>query len=690
MSISSTHPERPIEDYSNDKLERNRFIERLADAVISPSGNRSTGVVIGITGPWGSGKSSILNLFRRYLEQHHENALVINFDPWLVSGRNDLIAEFFGELIGTINADKKQMESLKNLAKTVAEYGAQLAPVGDLWVAGAGRILSSGLNAMKSALSNKRSLSLLRKKILSDLEKVSVPIIVLIDEIDRVDDEEIRVVAQLVRSVADFPSISYILAYDATRVIQALGAGKNEIEVQERGRGYLEKIVQLQIPLPVTFSDEVGRFLTESLGSLEGNSAPPKNFENVQRYQDILALISTDLISTLRDVQRLISTYQVLKSMLVDEVDWIDLLAYSVLIIKAPMMIDLMRANPEVYLGEVSQIDLVVDQRSESREDRLERLIPAAEHKAGTTGVLEFLFPWISGGSHRDVEHADALCRRRTFLTTLRLGLLPGSFSRDDVQRLVALTPSEIEWQLRRYDENGQLAAIIDRLDELYVDLEEVDHRSLWNGVGQFVQKPDGKWLESYSPMHQQIRNLAAILLGAAKRDPHCRSAGESVFRTLVSTGESELTAYWLRSHIHTHGLFGNQKTGGEDWFLGPDETEEFSRYLANRWRGQHLARKLISFRWDLQPLYTMIDLNVWDEECRSVLDELLSDDVALDGMVLMLYGAHYSTDSKTVEKMCDYDKFLDRVNARLGSSGIERIDETVRISLKKALKGGW
>src|SRR6266550_507177 len=104
MPISSA-PERSIQSKAEDKLERSRFIERLASAVVNPTTRKSTGVAVGITGPWGSGKSSILNLLREHLKTQYPDALVVQFDPWLVSGRNDLIAEFLGELIGTINAD---------------------------------------------------------------------------------------------------------------------------------------------------------------------------------------------------------------------------------------------------------------------------------------------------------------------------------------------------------------------------------------------------------------------------------------------------------------------------------------------------------------------------------------------------------------------------------------------------------
>src|SRR5436309_4284924 len=77
-----TRPERPIESSADDRLERSLFIERLASALVNPVTGRSTGIVVGITGPWGSGKSSILNLLREWIKARYEDALVVQFDPW--------------------------------------------------------------------------------------------------------------------------------------------------------------------------------------------------------------------------------------------------------------------------------------------------------------------------------------------------------------------------------------------------------------------------------------------------------------------------------------------------------------------------------------------------------------------------------------------------------------------------------
>lgn len=227
--VVNHRPDHPIETSDDDRLGRDGFVARLARAMVAPNG-RASGVVVGLTGPWGSGKSSLLNLLQAKIEDQNPAAVVVRFDPWLVSGRDDVITQFFAELLATITtvgaANGRHGDVLRDLGAKLAGYAKDLA----------------------SAVS-----------LLSVAPDIDMPIVVLIDELDRGEDAEVRAVAQLVRAVADFPSISYLLAYDRSRVIEVLG-DKN----LERGAAYLEKIVQLEIPLPVAIRSETqGLFTTE-------------------------------------------------------------------------------------------------------------------------------------------------------------------------------------------------------------------------------------------------------------------------------------------------------------------------------------------------------------------------------------------------------------------------------------------
>jgi predicted KAP-like P-loop ATPase len=55
----------------------------LARALVDPDTRRSTGIVVGVTGEWGSGKSSILNLVSEKIKREYPDGLIVRFDPGL-------------------------------------------------------------------------------------------------------------------------------------------------------------------------------------------------------------------------------------------------------------------------------------------------------------------------------------------------------------------------------------------------------------------------------------------------------------------------------------------------------------------------------------------------------------------------------------------------------------------------------
>lgn len=684
-------PERPIKSPNEDALGRMDFVRRLADALVNRSTRKSRGIAIGITGAWGSGKSSILNLLRQHIQETYPKALVVRFDPWLVSGRNDLISEFIRELIRTVNANSQASAQLKKVAGTLAKYGEYLAPVAATWIPLLGPIIKGGSGLIKNAVKSDESLTGLKTRLMKELAAIDVPIVVMIDEVDRVEDDEIRTVAQLVRSVADFPGISYVLAYDAKRVIEALGAGRADGQREERGRAYLEKIVQLQIPLPVIFGDEIIKLLNGELMALQSELRLPDNFRNIERYQELMRILTADIISTPRDIARLIGTFHAIAGMLRDEVDWIDILGFCSLIIKAPQTAELIKSKPDEFSEEVLSEGAMVRRMADEKiptADKLNKLLPSSENQDGIRRLIGFLFPQFSTrSSRRDEIRLDAIFRRRPLLTTLRLGLLPGDYSRSAIETLMVQEPGVIAETLRKTYASDLLAQLMDRLDDVYSEAPKINHVAFWQGVGAFLKKPDCEWLASYSPMHEVVQNMSEMLERCVLRNPAFQPTATTIFSNLRSQGEDELTAHWLRRQIFLHGLFGQQRRPQNAPILTAEQTEALAKDMSHGWRTQHLSGMLIPCRWDVMPLYTMLDTGIWDEPCRKSLDDQLLGDRALDAFTLMLYGAHFTTDKSTVEKMCSYENYIGRVGQRLSASGL---DETVRSALKKAEGGGW
>ncbi|KJC50174.1 hypothetical protein UB31_12480 [Bradyrhizobium sp. LTSP849] len=692
VSSSPGQPERPIERASEDALGRIDFVRRLADALIDKNTAKSRGIAIGITGAWGSGKSSVLNLLRQRIKETYSRALVVSFDPWLVSGRNDLISEFISELIRTINADPKASEHLKKVGATIAKYGELIAPAAATWIPLLGPIIiRGGSGIIKEAVKSNESLTGLKSRLMKELAAIDVPIVVLIDELDRVEDEEIRTVAQLVRSIADFPGISYVLAYDSKRVIQALGRGANGAEAEDRGRAYLEKIVQLQIPLPVIFSNELARLLAGELFALQAQLRLPENFRSIERYQKLEKLLTEDVIDTIRDISRLTGTFHAVAGMLRDEVDWIDLLGYCALLTKAPQTVEVIRARPDEFTDEIfSEAGVIRAMAGEKQsvDERLNNLVPLTENRESVKKLLAFLFPILSDTSRsRDNTRFDALFRRRPLLTTLRLGLVPGEYSRDEIHALFTKRPDAIATALRQAYDNDTIATLIDRFDDIYSELPSIDHVNLWQGIAAFAIKPDCEWIRSYSPMHEVVQNLAEVLERCVLRNPSFQTTAITIFTNLRNQDEEALTPLWLRRQIFLHGLFGRDRHPDNALILTHDQAKAVAEEMSHNWRTLHLSGRLIPCRWDVSPLYTMLDIGIWDDPCREALDRELADDRAVDAFTLMLFGGSYTNGRETVEKMCSYDPYITRVEARLASSDLH---ETVRVAMEKAKRGGW
>lgn len=99
----------PIKTKREDLLGRSKFSESLGKALLK--WKSEDGIVIGLYGKWGSGKSSVINLATEYIEKEtrkkkyseKDKPIVIRFNPWNFTEQNQLISIFFSELAKAIN-----------------------------------------------------------------------------------------------------------------------------------------------------------------------------------------------------------------------------------------------------------------------------------------------------------------------------------------------------------------------------------------------------------------------------------------------------------------------------------------------------------------------------------------------------------------------------------------------------------
>jgi predicted KAP-like P-loop ATPase len=338
--------DRPIEKVTEDRLARQDFVKRIIGALVGSNGH-ATGAILGLTGPWGSGKSSILNLVVEIIENAYPSIVLVPFNPWLISSRDDLIEAFFKDVVAALqkkgrrSQQTQQAEKLKGLAQKIFDYGKRIAPAANFIAPGAGTLAGAGLEALAHAVSGEDTLHEKRAQFARELDESETDLVVLIDEIDRLDDSEVAVLAQLVRAVADFRHISYLLAYDPDRVAEALGKGN-----AARGRAYLEKIVQLEIPLPHILPQQIRHIIEARFRELV---ASPDDHR--ERLSEILNLLVPSSVSTLRDAKRLLGVFELLYRLLHFEVDEVDLLGWAAILTKYPYVEQVLRRRQEQIIG---------------------------------------------------------------------------------------------------------------------------------------------------------------------------------------------------------------------------------------------------------------------------------------------------------------------------------------------------
>lgn len=225
----------PICSASEDKLHRSELASQIA--TILDNINRSGSSIIGISGPWGSGKSSLVNLVESTVQNRDDNDnkmyKFIHFKPWMFSNQSDVFNEFFSTI--SPNIAYSHFERLKVWFKN--HFGGysltvELPPM---------RLLLAYQQNLINP-SPRVSLDKLKEKISNNLKQSKETFVVVIDDLDRLDVDEIKLIIKLVRAVADFDNVIYILEYDKLKLCKRL-----EYDFDSN---YLDKIIQVEIKIP--------------------------------------------------------------------------------------------------------------------------------------------------------------------------------------------------------------------------------------------------------------------------------------------------------------------------------------------------------------------------------------------------------------------------------------------------------
>jgi hypothetical protein len=312
----------PVRSLSEDQLGRRGFAEALAAEILAAPVAR--GYVMGLTGPWGSGKTSVLNMA---VEALGDEAIVVEFNPWMFSGTEALVSRFFAEIGAQLG---KRGERFKAIAGKIADYGQLLSPLAVL--AGAGAAVGAASGLLKK-LSDGPSVLEQHQDLRDLLGKLDKRVVVVIDDVDRLRPAEVLDIVRLVRLVGDFPNTLYLLAFDRHRVEECLGEGDDA-----RGRAYLEKIVQVTHDVPAPREPDVtGMFIA---GLVQMADTLPAGPLDPGDWQNILTFVIRPILQTPRQVQRLLGSLSMTMRLVGDEVAFADLAGIEAVRVLRPALFE--------------------------------------------------------------------------------------------------------------------------------------------------------------------------------------------------------------------------------------------------------------------------------------------------------------------------------------------------------------
>lgn len=509
--------DKPIEKADEDLLGRSDFAKQFGKSICEY--DSKDGLVIGLYGKWGSGKTSIINMaiseipinegeakkvekekwysklykrIRRFdtsqkteEENQNNNPIIMRFSPWNYSDKNNLISLFFHELKNKLGVAKGE-ENKEKIGKAICQYSdiidvSLFIPVVGPAIA---PILKTIAKSKGAKLMQAPSLYEAKEKLCEALEDFNHKIIVFIDDIDRLTTPQIKDIFQLVKQVGDFPNIIYVLTMDREIVCNALSEYHN-IDGDE----YLKKIVQVSFEVPEIDKSLLPEILKNRLSGIIHKNDYEEKFENNNYFEKVLENCVNPYIKNIRDVNRLINAFQFKYDALWKETSFVDLLAITAIEIFEPKLYEWIFNNKDfICSGDINS--------SLRRRFGLPEYIEKCNQEFKSFGlhhkmafdIVSILFPTFAYDTNHklineDISESELISRKRIG-STKTIGLY-FSFNLSDIkiprEEIIKCVNSYSKFKLlqkiRKFNKYGNLLYFLEDVDSLFSDKKILNDR---------------------------------------------------------------------------------------------------------------------------------------------------------------------------------------------------------------------
>ncbi|MEN3942515.1 P-loop NTPase fold protein [Prosthecobacter sp. SYSU 5D2] len=424
--MSSAPAAQPSQEYLPDQaakvdhFERRDFARRLADTIVKR--RQEECLTVSIVGSWGSGKSTVLDMMTEELDTRTADegtCLLVNFNPWKYSGQDTLLYHLFEAMVKRIDPDLKVLTTWQNMKRNASKARKWLSAGGGAmshaYMPGSGGVTSGLLNAILPE-EFKAHVDELKVQTADHLKGSNLRMVVLLDDVDRLEAEEILLLFRSLKLVADLPNTTFVIAMDEDHVSQIIC---RQLDGRpETGRKYLEKIINVRLKLPIIPPEVLEEYALEKLFKVWKDSSSAILPEDSSRVRSIFSRLHAPFVRTPRTVKAIANAFQFALGMLVDELHPGDVLLLEATRLLHPQLYEkIPEVIPTLPTSDGFEIFDTLEDRHEPRHQAWEILAgclteEVRAYKTSIQDALEVWFPQLGSIITYDAEYI----RRRQFI----------------------------------------------------------------------------------------------------------------------------------------------------------------------------------------------------------------------------------------------------------------------------------
>lgn len=315
-----THPFFIDAPTTNDGYNRDFLLRTLLDKVLSTFDSHyfvetPNSFTILLSESFGIGKTSFLCQMKKAIRggEYQNKIIYVEFRPWLCEKTETMITEFFSVLHQELN---------RHFILPTGMFSSYLSLLVE-------KVPDSYYSFMFKSLYKKKTLTTEHDRIMTFLKQIDRPIIISIDDVDRLHDDEVKLMLNLIRDTADFPNLFYIIAADKKNLclsLERLGIEAPEV--------YMKKFINFECLFPANdavlkkiFQEKLDSVLREY--SCTGNK--DLIIDSIFEIENLLNAFETP-----RDILRFFNVFTfamdcIERNGMMDEINVADLFAISII-----------------------------------------------------------------------------------------------------------------------------------------------------------------------------------------------------------------------------------------------------------------------------------------------------------------------------------------------------------------------